>query len=98
MEGTMKLTQPEACEAMRAYLERRGALPAHGKVKRVSKDQYADEVQVDVEVGEAPVAAVSTPTCPKCEGSGMVVLADVPGEGRIGGGPCPCGAKIGGAS
>ena len=58
MEGTMKLTQPEACEAMRAYLERRGALPAHGKVKRVSKDQYADEVQVDVEVGEAPKARV----------------------------------------
>lgn len=34
--------------------------------------------------------------CPKCQGGGIVILADLPGEGRIGGGPCPCGAKVGG--
>lgn len=35
------------------------------------------------------------PVCPKCRGGGMVILADLPLEGRICGGRCPCGAPIG---
>lgn len=61
MEGTMKLTQPEACEAMRAYLHARGALPAHGVVTKVAKDQYCDEVVVEISIGEPPAAATAEP-------------------------------------
>lgn len=33
--------------------------------------------------------------CPRCRGGGLVILADLPLEGRICGGRCPCGASLG---
>lgn len=46
----------------------------------------------------APPATVDTPAprvCQRCQGGGLVILSDVPGEGLICGGRCPCGARIG---
>lgn len=59
MEGTLNLTQAEACEAVRAYLQMRGALPAHGKVLAVGKDDAnrygaSESVKVTIEIGEPP--------------------------------------------
>lgn len=60
MEATVTLTAPEACEAVRAYLVLRGALPAHGTVKKVKSNGdghgYGDSnIEADIEIGEAPV-------------------------------------------
>lgn len=40
-------------------------------------------------------ATPATPVCPRCRGGGLVILADLPLEGRICGGRCPCGASLG---
>ncbi len=41
---------------------------------------------------------VAPEACPRCHGGGLIILADVPGEGRICGGRCPCGARLGPAT
>ena len=40
----------------------RGALPAHGVVTKVAKDQYCDEVVVEISIGEPPAAAAAETT------------------------------------
>ena len=59
MDGTISLSQAEACEAVRAYLQLRGALPAHGRVLDVGKEEASrygstGSVRVTIEIGEAP--------------------------------------------
>lgn len=67
MKAKVNLDQVEACEAVRAYLVLRGALPAHGKVLSVGSPESGnrsysssppDSIEVQVEIGEAPGAPV----------------------------------------
>lgn len=51
MTGTISFTAEEACEMAKDYLEKRGALPAYGKVISVS-GSYSD-IKAEIEVGSA---------------------------------------------
>ena len=66
MDGTISLTDVEACEAVRAYLVLRGAMPAHGKVRKVkqSGSSYTTTIDAEIEIGEPPVIAPA-PTKPE---------------------------------
>ena len=71
MDGTINLTQAEACEAVRAYLQLRGALPAHGVVAKVSRsDAYGSAIEADVSIGEPPAPSPASPT-PDAADAGM---------------------------
>jgi hypothetical protein len=52
MEAIVSLEAEEACEAVRAYLVLRGALPAHGKVTSVEAEQYSAKIKAKVEIGQ----------------------------------------------
>jgi hypothetical protein len=66
MESTVKLSQSEACAAVRAYLILRGVLPQHGEVSLVgpqdgSTSRYGassgDDVYARCTIADAPVAS-----------------------------------------
>jgi hypothetical protein len=71
MEATVTLSGQEACEAVRAYLVLRGALPKHGVVKKVKQSGdgrgYGEaKIEAEVEIGEEPVPA------PNCDNAAQV--------------------------
>lgn len=57
MDAMYTLSQAEACEAMRAYLCLRGALPPHGtvsNVKQTGNTGYSVKIEVEASIGEPP--------------------------------------------
>ena len=71
MTGTITLTEAEACEAVRAYLVLRGALPKHGVVRKVTGEttnnyNSSRGIEAEVEIGDEPASqpAPETATVP----------------------------------
>lgn len=85
---------PCQCEA---HLEARSVLASLARwFGEEDADGIHDEhVDDDASPPPATVETTAPSVCPKCQGGGLVILADVPGEGRICGGMCACGARIG---
>lgn len=62
MTGTLTLNAVEACEALRAYLVLRGALPAHGTVTAVkTAGSYSSDIEATVEIEEPPALMPALP-------------------------------------